>query len=262
MLETPDMLAVAGMPVLALNVPQRTTSKRRPRREPLPRLPLQQEPAKLRPLPVGWVRQYDIIHKRYFYIDIRVKGAPVSTWRFPPGAPKSRALASQADDSADIHKYFPPASAPPPLARKAADFNTTSASTICDDRAGESSRIIAITCPIVAAGPEEQQQQQQQHAMKKDTPPTGNAQRKPSFPDFPTQFDTYSSDFMPSDLPRQRFGLDYDSSEAADILLTLAFPLIVDPSDSFNESPERRGSSDSSSGSSFSDADSNWLTDL
>lgn len=59
--------------------------------------------------------------------------------------------------------------------------------------------------------------------------------------------------------------LDLDSTDDADVLLALAFPLVIDPSDPAYESPEDSSNSSSASsisGHSFSDSDSNWLLEL
>jgi hypothetical protein len=61
---------------------------------------------------------------------------------------------------------------------------------------------------------------------------------------------------------QQLFDLDLGNTEAADVLLALAFPLVIDPSDPSYESPESSRSSSESSGRSFSDTNSTWLSEL
>jgi hypothetical protein len=58
-----EPIAVPDMPITAFAIPTRTTSKPRHRKSKS-KLPLSMKnisESKLRPLPIGWIRQYDIM---------------------------------------------------------------------------------------------------------------------------------------------------------------------------------------------------------
>jgi hypothetical protein len=211
-------------------------------------------------------------HKRYFYIDIRDKEAPKSTWRFPPGEPISEEMSTLLQ-SVDIHKYTAPSSAPPPATRK-----ITPAPVVKKDI--ETIKIQAKEPIVVHSDPTDldftyAKFLQQMHAG--ESPILGSVdlqsaeeESKTKLPSRPHRkaVPEYCPNLVQSEFIKQLSDLDLESSEAADILLKLAFPdIIMDLSDADYESLEEKSNSSSSgsssSGHSSTDSSSSaWTLDL
>jgi hypothetical protein len=157
---------------------------------------------------------------------------------------------SASNESVDIHEYLAPSSAPPPKARKT--FGTSSASAPTRDTITQA----PVVCTPKLLG--------ERSWNELPAVPVPEKEKESSRPFF-VQKKALPAPPLQTDFQKRLSDLQLDSTDDADVLLALAFPLIIDPSDPAYEKPEdssTSSSASSNSGHSFSDSDSNWLLDL